>query len=236
MGAILALGPFGYQLLSLPNAPVVGIICWAICLLLVGRVTWVIAHRLALAIIVPLVLAAVLWVPVSRSVASANMPTAKIEITRILASPAFRTDPKEGFFVNLYYTNRGQIAARGLLDYGMVKFTNMGLSDAELNDIAVDLLNDQHGTPNVRDEVQPGADLWFTDRDPYLTDGDIKAIADGTKALYLIHVMRYRDSSMKGTEEGVTEFCQYYSGSFTIAKTCGNNRIYKRSIPKQRTR
>ena len=83
----------------------------------------------------------------------------------------------------------------------------------------VDLLNDQHGTPNVRDEVQPGADLWFTDRHPYLTDADIKAIADGTKALYLIHVMHYRDSSMNYTEEGVTEFCQYYSGSITDRKS-----------------
>jgi hypothetical protein len=202
--------------------------------LLVGRITWVIAHRLSLSIIVPLVLAAALWVPVTRSVVSATMPTAKIEITRILASPAFRADPKEGFFVNLYYTNRGPIPAQGLLDHGLIKFTDRGLSAAELNDIAVDLLNDQHGTPNVRDEVQPGADLWFTDRHPYLTDADIKAIAYGTKELYLIHVMHYRDSSMKDTEEAVTEFCQYYSGSITIAKTCGNNRIYKRTIPKPR--
>lgn len=231
---ILALVPFGYQLLGLPNAPVVGVICWAVCLVVLGRIIWGFAHRLSLSIIVPLVLAAALWVPVTRGILSAKMPAAKIEITRILASPAFRTDLKEGFFVNLYYTNRGSVPARGLLDHGMIKLTDRGLSDSELNDIAVDLLNDQHGTPNVRDEVQPGADLWFTDRHPYLTQADISAIAGGTKALYMVHVMRYRDSSMKDTEEGVTEFCQYYSGSFTIAKTCGNNRSYKRTIPQAR--
>lgn len=156
---------------------------------------------------------------------------ARIEITNMLASPAFHTEEK-GFFVNLYYANRGSLPAKGLMDHGLLKFTDHGLSSQELNDIAVDLLNDRHGTPNYNNEIQPGAaPLWFTDRDPSLNDADIDEIAAGTKALYIVHVMQYKDLSMVRDEEGVTEFCEYYSGSWAIPKVCGNNRTYKGTIP-----
>jgi hypothetical protein len=226
-------------MLGVPNAPIVGVLSWAVCVVLSGRIAWIVAGtknakmRIICTVAGPLLVTACLWTPIHRTVCKApETPKAQIEITKMLASPAYQTKTQE-FFVNLYYANRGTLPAKGLLDHGMVKLTDRGLSTSELSDIAVDLLNDKHGTPNYEDEVQPGApELWFTDRDPNLTDADIKAIADGTKALYLIHVMRYRDASMSDAEEGVTEFCQYYSGSLSISKICGNNRIYKRTVPK----
>ncbi len=36
---------------------------------------------------------------------------------------------------------------------------------------------------------------------------------------------------MNDSREGVTEFCQCYSGSFTIAKTCGSNAYTRAASP-----
>ena len=62
------------------------------------------------------------------------------------------------------------------------------------------------------------------------TEDDLQHVEHGKKALYVIVVVRYKDSPMSDQEEGVTEFCGMFSGSFSIWKRCGNNRIYRRAL------
>src|SRR6185436_15923807 len=44
---VLALGPIGYQMLEFPHRMVLALAAWGICLLVIGRIVWLAAGRLA---------------------------------------------------------------------------------------------------------------------------------------------------------------------------------------------
>jgi hypothetical protein len=71
LAVILALAPFGWQMLGFPNAPIAGVILWSVCIFFVGRICWIITDNLkrrkrwAISIAIPVALIVMLWKPVS---------------------------------------------------------------------------------------------------------------------------------------------------------------------------
>ena len=69
LAVLLALGPFGYTMLELPNSALVGLVSWSVCLAVLARIVWVIAERtawvwrLVAALVIPLVIVAMSWRP-----------------------------------------------------------------------------------------------------------------------------------------------------------------------------
>ena len=76
---------------------------------------WFIERRLSTRILALCVFTAMLFALGRQSWPKpVEVPNAKIEITNIAASRGFRTDPKHGFFINVYYENRGTLPAKGI--------------------------------------------------------------------------------------------------------------------------
>jgi hypothetical protein len=94
IAGLLGLGPFGYQALDMPYSAFVGLASWAVCLVLLGRITWVFSRslrltwRLALTAFTPLLLAALLRTPVMARLAEiqAKLPVLSAQQKRDFSS------------------------------------------------------------------------------------------------------------------------------------------------------
>jgi hypothetical protein len=72
---LLGLLPFGWQMLGFPNAPIAGVCSWAVCLVFLWRIIWIITEnhlgcrsRHVVSGLVPMLLVFLLWSPVSRQI------------------------------------------------------------------------------------------------------------------------------------------------------------------------
>jgi len=69
---ILALFPFGWQMLEFPNAKLVGLLSWSVCLLFTGRLVWVVLRdrlsspwKWVASAAIPIFVACLAWGPIS---------------------------------------------------------------------------------------------------------------------------------------------------------------------------
>jgi len=77
---VLALIPFGYQMLGFPNASIVGLCSWAVSLVFIWRIVWLVTEpigaywRLSLPSVLVLTIIAAIWSPVSRRILGQVLP------------------------------------------------------------------------------------------------------------------------------------------------------------------
>lgn len=92
LAILLALGSFGYQMLGLPNSVLVGVIAWAVCLAIIGRIIFILLPkrlrnrraRLAISVVVPMFAVAFLIRPVIKILETSHeAPTTPQKVTTV---------------------------------------------------------------------------------------------------------------------------------------------------------
>lgn len=96
---LLGLGPFGYQEIDMPFAATVGVVSWGICLIVIGRIVWIITPwrhwvRGLASVLVPILIGWAIWSPVQARLTEIRygLPVLnslqKREFTQVLKSAA----------------------------------------------------------------------------------------------------------------------------------------------------
>ena len=136
--------------------------------------------------------------------------------------------PSRGVHVNGYVTNKGAEAATGFIHLGSAA-TGSHLAPEDIDGFFAMLHAQMLTTKGTQSEIQPGTDIFFTI--PPIAQGIAispdteKAIEDGTQALYVMGLLRYRDSHIADGEFIYTESCAYFM--MGAAHVCENhNRSY----------
>jgi hypothetical protein len=152
----------------------------------------------------------------------------RMEIGQMAISPPTATTP---FFINVHTPNNGKSAAVDEVhseSFRLTRDDNKPLTSAdEYNGIEIALAGLSHQKP-TGNEIQPGdAGTWFTANDDFLKPADFTQVLKGDRLLYFFVVIQWRDKTMPGREVGITEFCGYFTKTFTFYHVCtGHNRTY----------
>ena len=167
--------------------------------------------------------------------ASEPSPTAaRIEIANIVGVPARSEAARPGFFLNVFYTNKGELPARSVSHRCLLVTTDSAMStEQEMRNMdvaaAVPIANEPAGHVN---EVQPGDPPQHYFSVPVKDDAiaslasEYQSVLSGKKRLYLFIAFKYKDRSTPVDKIRMTEFCGWFCRTFEVWHTCGRNRIY----------
>jgi hypothetical protein len=143
-----------------------------------------------------------------------------------------------GFFLNIFYANKGEIAATAMTHRAIYLPSPRLLSADELAEYREQASSIAAPDQNDGNEIQPGLtpEHLFTVPQEDNDAEQLKGLADetltGKSRLYLFVTMKYSDADLPHNEIRVSEFCGWFSGTFDMWHNCGN-RIYKQTLPGQ---
>jgi len=158
-----------------------------------------------------------------------NRHESRLEITDVVAVPA-RKDDQPGFFLNVFYADKGALPALSMAHRSIVVVTAGMTPDEEerYKGTARAIAPPQLGPT---DEIQPGTPPKHYFSAP-ADDAEIAQLGTvapdilaGRKRLYLFIVMKYQDDALRSGRTRVTEFCGWFINTFDVWHNCGN-RVY----------
>lgn len=170
---------------------------------------------------------------------------ARLSITGIsVVPPHLSTGPDAGkAYFNIFYSNTGQLKAKGFLwRTSLLNGTHILSKEEEYRwqdkglrfdwskeaDTNVETLPESMDPRNVHFysyPSQPGPEMdWFTITYP--------RVITGREIIYLFADLIYKDATMDSDVVGVTEFCGWFGGSFNYWHVCGRSRSLLMKIPK----
>jgi len=162
--------------------------------------------------------------------------TSRLEVVKVQGLPMQRKDTnQEGFFLNIFYANKGGIATTAMSHRAVYLPSSHLLSESELLDLKQTADSVETPPRNDNEEIQPGItpEHLFTVPQDDNEASQLKQWADDAMSnkarLYLFVTMKYVDSSLPVDQIRVTEFCGWFMGTFDLWHNCGN-KIYTQSI------
>jgi len=133
------------------------------------------------------------------------------------------------FKANVYLINRGSLKAHGLQIAGGLGFTSRSLDEDFINDKFQHAYALLAKDPEIiGNEIQPGSSNAMFTEDGGIFDKDmIDAFGARTGTLYLILVLRHKDSAVPRGQWRYTEICGWFqsNGLFQLCPN-GRNRTY----------
>jgi len=182
--------------------------------------------------------------PFKQSPDTGTRDHARLDITEITPVPLANAPPGWSHpYFNVYFKNVGGQCAFGIDEAGAIAVYTKRVTNAEIMKIQDNLLDDRFvetHTSNTFDdsgimqrELCQGRTLFFS----FPEDGpavpalvkEWPLVEAGTRVVYLILRMRYRDSAMGDDSEGITESCHAYARS-SSPLICGRDRSFVRKI------
>ncbi len=138
---------------------------------------------------------------------------------------------KPGYFFNVYYENKGSVAATLLTRKGKAEHPDHLLSTDELNVILRQINEASDGPLDTYQEIQPGPPGQFfsfpLESDAEEMVGPAQDALSGKTRLYLFFQMKYRDADKPSARVKVTYFCGWFLDTFTMWHNCGT-KIYSK--------
>jgi hypothetical protein len=152
-----------------------------------------------------------------------------LEIVDIQGVSLQKKDTKQtGFFLNVFYANKGGIAVSAMTHRAIYVASPQPLSAAEIvryakqaGDVAAP------SSRNDGNEIQPGLlpKHFFTipqdDNEAIQLKSLANDVTSGKAKLYLFVTMKYFDSSLPADQVRVTEFCGMFERTFDLWHNCG---------------
>jgi hypothetical protein len=149
-----------------------------------------------------------------------------LDVIRYEAAPPTAGEP---FNVNVYLANRGSLKAFGLQSAGGIGITNQELTESFVSQHFNSAYSMLRTNPEViGNEIQAGSSSqWFTVNGPILDQSVAGAFESGRGKLYLILVLRYKDSAASAGQWRYTEMCVWFQNNRAV-QLCegGRNRTY----------
>ena len=156
----------------------------------------------------------------------------RIEVTNFAGVPVRnKLTNKPGYFFNVYYENKGSVAATLLTRKGKAEHPDHLLSTDELNVILRQINEASDGPLDTYQEIQPGPPGQFfsfpLESDAEEMVGPAQDALSGKTRLYLFFQMKYRDADKPSARVKVTYFCGWFLDTFTMWHNCGT-KIYSK--------
>lgn len=158
----------------------------------------------------------------------------QLEITKAIGVQAKNTnDGRLGFFLNVFYENKGTIPAKTMSHRAITVFTDGTDLMPDQQEADYKALAQKAPLPDKSTDIwiYPGSppEHYFSvpaKDDEIARGGPLAAdVVANKRRLYLFLVMKYTDDSLPNNQIRVTEFCGWFMGSLEVWHACGN-RIY----------
>jgi len=161
-----------------------------------------------------------------------TLSLSRIEVTNFTGIPVRnKFTNKPGYFFNVYYENKGSVAATLLARKGKAEHPDHLLSADELNAIQQQINEAPDGPLDSYQEIQPGPPGQFfsfpLESDAGEMVGPAQDALSGKTRLYLFFQMKYRDADKPSARVRVTYFCGWFLDTFTMWHNCGT-KIYSK--------
>jgi hypothetical protein len=157
-------------------------------------------------------------------------PASRIVVSKFVIGKADTAKPNDGYVVNLYMINRGNIPGYAPLNNLSFDSVVNFMPEADINVKMASLLDVAIKKPppknEGREQLEVGVEHWMTL--PYgLTPDAWKAIASGEKRFYLFVILTYTDDSLAPGQFWISEFCASQSKNLAYFQLCpGHNRTW----------
>jgi len=128
---------------------------------------------------------------------------------------------------NYYLRNSGNLPAIGVVHNETVVLPDKEMPDDQTDQV-FDLLKTSLKTKDhqkITSETEPGEVLWYTGTYA-VSQSDYKQVTDGPKFLYMLSLVKYRDSNMLDGKWRYTEVCTYTMKGQGLHLCNQHNRIY----------
>lgn len=150
----------------------------------------------------------------------------RIEVTNFIGVPVRnKLTSRPGYFFNVYYENKGPVAATLLARKGKAEHPDHLLSPDELKAIQRQINEAPDGPLDSYQEMQPGPPGQFfsypLESDAGEMVGPAQDALNGKTRLYLFFQMKYRDADKPSARIKVTYFCGWFLDTFTMWHNCG---------------
>jgi hypothetical protein len=186
----------------------------------------------------PIVIAVAAWSAVAFDFVDRHWLSVNAPLESALSSTNARIDPKlsslqlndqKQYVVNILLLNGGKLAAIGPVHSGSLNLYGGGdLTPEGAIHVFLALSRESVRTsPLINSEIQPQeADKYFSFFGPPVTDAQISAVDSGSMLVYVVGIVRYRDSDIPPDKFIYTEICHYYFKGVLHECEGGHNRSY----------
>jgi len=152
----------------------------------------------------------------------------RLEISRL--SPGFQDSH---LFINAYLVNNGKNAVIGMAHWGLIVSATSVLAEPDIASLFLLIRYQASVAPAPSGlEIQPGSNqIWFTI--PVVKEAATVTQEEWNsgREIYLMNIMKYKDSQTPNGYHIYNETCQYYVSGIAHLCESGHNRIYMLEDP-----